>query len=54
MACSEDVALVRSLEAVGAKIAWSARPRVTTSARRLARASGGFADALIHAVNWRL
>lgn len=54
LACSEDVALVRSLEAVGARIAWSARPRVTTSARRLARASGGFADALIHAVNWRL
>lgn len=53
LACSEDVALVRALEATGARIAWSARPRVTTSARRAARASGGFADALIHAVAQR-
>ncbi len=50
MACSEDVALVRALEAAGARIAWSARPRVTTSARVQARAVGGFADALLLAV----
>lgn len=39
---SEDVALVRALEASGARIAWSARPRVATSARRDHRAPGGF------------
>ncbi|RPH46819.1 MAG: glycosyltransferase [Burkholderiales bacterium] len=39
---SEDVALVRALEASGAHVVWSARPRVTTSARRDARAPGGF------------
>ena len=44
--CSEDVDLVMSLEAQGARIAWSARPRVITSARRHGRAIGGFADAL--------
>ncbi len=54
LASSEDVALVRSLEAMGARIAWSARPRVTTSARLTARAPDGFAHALIHAVNRRL
>lgn len=54
LSCSEDVALVESLEASGANIAWSARPRVTTSARRHARAVGGFADALIGAVAQRL
>jgi len=54
LACSEDVALVEALKAAGVRIAWSARPRVTTSARRAARASGGFADALIQAVNRRL
>ncbi|MDM0109364.1 glycosyltransferase [Variovorax sp. J22R24] len=54
LACSEDVELVKALEATGARIAWTSRPRVTTSARRVARASGGFADALIHAVAWRL
>ncbi|MDM0022421.1 glycosyltransferase [Variovorax saccharolyticus] len=54
LACSEDVDLVHALEATGAHIAWSSRPRVTTSARRVARASGGFADALIHAVAQRL
>ncbi len=32
--CSEDVALVRSLEALGARIAWSARPTVWVSERR--------------------
>lgn len=54
LACSEDVAFVEALQASGASIAWSARPRVTTSARRQARAVGGFADALIDAVSHRL
>lgn len=54
LACSEDVAFVNALEASGARIAWSARPRVDTSARRDARASGGFADALMGAVLDRL
>ena len=54
LSCSEDVAFVRALEASGAKIAWSAKPRVVTSARREARASGGFADVLLHAVVERL
>lgn len=53
-ASSEDVELVASLERIGAKISWSARPRVCTSARRVARAPGGFADALIQAVAQRL
>lgn len=52
--CGEDHALVRVLEEVGARIAWSAKPRVVTSARKNARAAGGFADALIHAVSERL
>lgn len=42
LACHEDVALVRALLATGATVAWSARPRVTTSARRSFRAPGGF------------
>ena len=54
VSCSEDVELVSALEACGARIAWSCRPRVTTSARRLARAPGGFADALLKAVAQRL
>ncbi|QHI97620.1 glycosyltransferase [Xylophilus rhododendri] len=54
LACSEDVALVEALQACGAEIAWSARPRVVTSARRHARAVGGFADALLGAVAQRL
>ncbi|RZL96388.1 MAG: glycosyltransferase family 2 protein [Variovorax sp.] len=54
LACSEDVALVAALEAAGARIAWSAAPRVVTSARREARATGGFADALLNAVVSRL
>ncbi len=54
LACSEDVALVVALEASGASIAWSARPRVVTSARREGRAVGGFADALSRAVILRL
>ena len=54
LACSEDVALVKALEASGANIAWSALPRVNTSARRQARCIGGFADALKGAVAQRL
>jgi len=37
-ACSEDVALVEALRKHGASIAWSAAPRVVTSARRRWRA----------------
>jgi len=44
--CHEDVALVHALEQTGARIAWSARPRVVTSARSATRARGGFGDAL--------
>jgi hypothetical protein len=44
---SEDVALVNALVDSGANVVWSAAPKVTTSARRRARASGGFADFLI-------
>ena len=47
LACSEDVVLVQALQAVGARIAWSAGPRVTTSARTDARARGGFGDTLL-------
>ena len=43
---SEDVALVRALHACGALIAWSAAPRVVTSARRVFRAPGGFGATL--------
>ena len=43
---SEDVALVEALQASGASIAWSAAPRVFTSARRVFRAPGGFEAAL--------
>lgn len=46
LASSEDVALVRALQAVGARIAWSAAPRVVTSARREFRAQGGFGATL--------
>ncbi|NKJ47877.1 glycosyl transferase, partial [Burkholderia sp. SG-MS1] len=45
--CSEDVALVDRLIASGARIAWSAAPRVITSARAAARAHGGFGDTLV-------
>lgn len=47
LAAHEDVALVRALAERGASIAWSAAPRVTTSARRDARARGGFGDYLL-------
>ena len=43
---SEDVALVAALRDQGATIAWSAAPRVVTSARRRFRAPGGFGETL--------
>ncbi|MET0963622.1 MAG: glycosyltransferase [Noviherbaspirillum sp.] len=46
LACSEDVALVQALHASGARIAWSAAPRVLTSARIASKARGGFGDTL--------
>ncbi|WP_133645915.1 glycosyltransferase [Paraburkholderia flava] len=46
LACSEDAALVDLLIATGASIAWSAAPRVVTSARKESRARGGFGDTL--------
>lgn len=46
LASSEDVALVQALQHCGARIAWSAAPRVTTSARRRYRAPGGFGATL--------
>jgi len=45
--CHEDVLLVKALERIGARFAWSALPRVTTSARTDARARGGFGDTLL-------
>ncbi|MCD2517104.1 glycosyltransferase [Massilia sp. G4R7] len=45
--CHEDVLLVRALEGIGARFAWSARPRVFTSARVDARARDGFGDTLL-------
>jgi glycosyltransferase involved in cell wall biosynthesis len=44
---SEDVALVEALVAQGARIAWTAAPRVVTSARREFRAPGGFGATLM-------
>ncbi|MFF7710040.1 glycosyltransferase [Pseudomonas sp. NPDC007930] len=46
LACHEDVHLVRALEAVGARIAWSRSVRVRTSARLDFRAQGGFGSYL--------
>ncbi|MGC3987429.1 MAG: glycosyltransferase [Pseudorhodoferax sp.] len=46
LATSEDVALVRALEAAGIAVAYSALPRVWTSARIDHRAPLGFGDAL--------
>lgn len=43
---SEDVALVNALHIHGASIAWSASPRVVTSARRRYRAPRGFGETL--------
>jgi glycosyltransferase involved in cell wall biosynthesis len=45
--CHEDVALVAALASTGASFAWSAAPRVATSARTDARARGGFGDTLL-------
>ncbi|SEL17951.1 Glycosyl transferase family 2 [Pseudoxanthomonas sp. GM95] len=42
--CSEDVALIDALVGINARIARMARPVVKTSARRMARATGGFSD----------
>jgi len=42
LSVSEDVALVDALIASGANIAWSASPRVTTSARKDFKIPGGF------------
>lgn len=50
LACHEDVALVAELEKIGARFAWSAAPRVTTSARVEARIRGGFGDTLLRVV----
>ena len=44
--CSEDVELVRLLDAQGATIRWTNTVRVSTSARRIARAPDGFAACL--------
>jgi glycosyltransferase involved in cell wall biosynthesis len=44
---SEDVALVKALQGCGANIAWSAAPRVVTSARRVFRAPLGFGATLL-------
>lgn len=44
---SEDVALVNALIASGATVAWSAAPRVVTSARRNFRAPDGFGATLL-------
>lgn len=42
----EDVALMRAVQDAGLPIAWHARPVVTTSARRVARAPSGFSTFL--------
>ena len=47
LACSEDVAMVEALQACGARIAWSAAPRVSTSARADACARSDFGDTLL-------
>ena len=47
LACSEDVALVEALQRCGASIAWSAAPRVMTSARKDFRCAGGFGATLL-------
>ena len=44
--CSEDKHLIHALAETGARIAWSAKPRVVTSARRDVRAHGGFGSRL--------
>jgi hypothetical protein len=47
LACHEDVHLVRALQALGARIAWSRSVRVRTSARVDFRAQGGFGSYLL-------
>ena len=47
VACHEDVLLVAALERIRARFAWSAAPRVVTSARTDARARGGFGDTMV-------
>lgn len=46
LTCSEDQALVDKLVLVGATIAWTALPRVVTSARPISRVEGGFATTI--------
>lgn len=46
LATGEDVALVRSLQAMQARIAWLGHPAVATSARRSGRAPQGFSGFL--------
>jgi hypothetical protein len=46
LSVSEDVALVDALIESGANIAWSASPRVTTSARKDFKIPGGFGTCL--------
>ncbi|OZI60628.1 glycosyltransferase [Bordetella genomosp. 11] len=46
LACHEDRDLVERLERAGETIAWSALPRVSTSARPYSRVAEGFAAAL--------
>jgi len=48
--CHEDVYLVAALERIGARFAWSAAPRVVTSARTDARARGGFGDYMLNVI----
>ena len=43
---SEDVALVKALQASGANIAWSSAPRVVTSVRASYKAPSGFGETL--------
>ncbi len=47
LSAHEDVAMVDALHRAGARIARCASPVVITSARRVARAQGGFADYLL-------
>lgn len=51
LACHEDVHLVRALQALGARIAWSRSVRVRTSARVDFRAQGGFGSYLLGLAN---
>lgn len=50
LSCSEDQHLVNALVSSGARVAWSAKPRVVTSARNDVRVHGGFASHLNEAV----